>query len=74
VGGIGSTDDSSWLVAVDGEEVTNGNSPTSPVNGRLGSACVPSSGMVFLLDGVSFLSTGFEVWYLFDGVEGARLS
>lgn len=59
---------------MDGEEVTNGDSTASPVGGRLGSACVPSSGMVFLLDGVSLSSTGFEVRCLFDGVDGARPS
>ena len=69
---MGSTEDSSWLAAVDGEEVTNGDSTASPVGGRLGSACFPSSSMVFLLEGVSLSSTGFEMRSLFDGVDGVE--
>jgi len=49
---MGSIDDSSWLVVVDGEEVTNGDFIVSSVGGRLGSACVSLSGIVFLLEGV----------------------
>lgn len=55
---------------MDGEEVTNGDSTASPVGGRLVSTCVPSSGRVFLLEGVP----PSEVRCLFDGVEGARPS
>jgi hypothetical protein len=69
-----STEESSWLAAVDGEEATNVDSTASPVGGRLVQACLPSSGMVFLLEGVLLLSTGPEVRGLFDGVEGARPS
>jgi hypothetical protein len=60
---------------MDGEEVTNGDSAISPVGGRLSPACVDSGGVVFLLGGVVYPSTGFEVRAFFDGFdEGARPS
>lgn len=66
---------SSWLAAVDGEEVKNGDSAVSPVGGRFITACAASGGVLFLLEGVVLPSTGFEVRGFLDGVnEDARPS
>lgn len=56
-----STEESSWLAAVNGEEATNGDSVVSPVGGRFVPACVPSSDIVFMMEGVLLSSTGFEM-------------
>jgi len=70
-----STEESSWLAAVDREETTNGESTTSPVNGRFTPAFTASGGVVFLLEGVVLTSISFGVRGFFDGAdEGARPS
>lgn len=74
-GGIESVEESSLLIVVDGEGVTNGDSIVSPVGGRFAPASVGLGGVSFLLEGVVVPSTGFEVRDFFDGVdEGARPS